>query len=109
MESTFKDDAATADATRYSHAPSTAYVYESEMVGANADSSTIFVCLLETSEILRLDAAGGLIWEILAQPATAEQVVAEVASVFQESEDTVRQGVLDFIASLLHQKLIIGR
>lgn len=91
----------------YVRNPATAYVSHEEL-SLGADYPDVFyIAHLEHSTISAVDGAGILIWNLLQTPKTEQELVTEVASVFEESEETVRAGTLAFIRSLSEQELVL--
>ena len=93
----------------YSRNPATAFVSHDELSSRIEDSNTFYIAHLEKSTISVMDGVGMLIWELLQKPLTEEDLVAEVAATFNESQETVHRGTVDFVQSLVDEDLVLRR
>ncbi len=93
----------------YVRNPATAYVSHEELSFGTDHHDTFYIAHLEHSTISIVDGVGILIWDLLQTPKTEQELITEVATVFEETEDTVRSGTLEFIRSLLHQGLVLAQ
>lgn len=91
---------------KYSRAPHTAFIYDDETRPDPRDSSLLYVSNLQTSEILVLENSGSIIWEILATPASEEEIVSSLAEVYEQPPSLVRPSTLAFLAALEEKGLV---
>lgn len=88
---------------QYSHARHTAFVFASEVEDLEQESNRVYVANLFTSQVLVLETSGAVIWEVLKEPHSLAELVQTIAEIFDQSEEIVRDSVLDFVTSLQEQ------
>ncbi len=65
-----------------------------------------YLANLLTSEIAVLKGPSTVIWEILDQPASTEEIITEISDVYGLPREAVAESVLVFLDSLLNQGLL---
>ena len=88
----------------YQRTPHAAYVlgFEHDVIADDAS----YVANLLTSEIAVLNGPSAVIWEILEEPTTSEDIIAEVTDIYGVTRETVAVSVLSFLDSLEQQGMI---
>lgn len=91
------------DVIVYKRAEHVGYVvgYESKDI---SDDET-YVANLLTSKIAVLQGPSALIWDLLKEPQTAEGIISEIKEIYGVQGETVEEGVLNFLKSLVEQGL----
>lgn len=84
--------------------PHTAFIIGFERPEPHDDTS--YLANLLTSEIAVLKGPSTVIWEILDQPASTEEIVTEISDIYGLPRETIAESVLVFLDSLLNQGLL---
>lgn len=72
----------------------------------NPDKDASYIAHLLTSEIAVLRGPSAVIWEILEEPTSSEDIIAEMTDIYGVPRETVAASVLSFLESLEQQGLI---
>ena len=59
-----------------------------------------------TNEVTNLDRIGSLVWDLLAEPASAQELAADLAPAFGQSESVITTDLVALLTDLLEAQLV---
>jgi hypothetical protein len=62
----------------------------------------------ESAAFEELSSSGAVIWELLEEPSTTDQLIGRVANLYGTPAETVAHGVTTLLASLMDQGFLVG-